>query len=324
MFAKLGGIFQGWLGIPLKTGLIFWLGGFFLWLFTIINWDAIDKLRFNKTLADKERYVVKEWVGIWDFLRNIQESELVLFILILVSLILLSGVLVKTVQFKLLRLCEGYGWFNILLEWRIEYYEKQYVQDLARWKILEKKLSTSSLNLLENREYAGLDRKMVLAPAASLRMPTRLGNILRGYEQRPYEKYGLDSIICWSRLWLVLPESIQKELSAARDALDETIQIIAWGILFFIWTSLSWFALPIALFLIGWGYHLALDAAEIYGQLIEATFDMYRHLLYKALNRELPKDSEAERVAGLELTRYLWRGGSNPNASKDTKLILPK
>lgn len=308
MFAKLGGIFQGWLGTPLKTGLVFWLGGFFLWLFTIINWNAIDKLQFNKTLADKERYIVKEWVGIWDFLRNLQESELILLILILVSFILLSGALVKAFQFKILRVCEGYGWFNFLLKWRTEHYEKQYIEDLARWEILNKKAEDNLLNLIESREYAELDKKMVLAPASALRMPTRLGNILRGYEQRPYEKYGLDSIICWSRLWLVLPESTQKELSATRDALDEAIQLIAWGILFFIWTSLNWLAIPIALLLMWGGYRLALNAADIYGQLIEATFDVHRHLLYEALRREIPKDAKEEMEAGLKLTKDLWRG----------------
>ena len=44
MFAKLSGILQGWLGAPLRTGLIFWLGGLILWLLHILNWQTVNRL----------------------------------------------------------------------------------------------------------------------------------------------------------------------------------------------------------------------------------------------------------------------------------------
>lgn len=328
MFAKLSGVFQSWLSTPLKTSLFFWLGGFFLWLFSIINWNAIDKLRFNngklpldKLLADKERYVIKEWESIWDFLRTMQESETILLILILTTLIALSSVIVKALQFELLRLLEGYNWSNYGLHWfyirKIQFYENKYQQKLNRWSELDAKvLQKQPLTSKELLIYTKLKREIASTPDISPPMPTRLGNLLRNYELRPYEKYGLNSIICWSRLWLLLPESTQKELSAARDALDEAIQLIAWGILFFIWIMWSWFAIPIALLLMWGGYKLALKAADIYGQLIEATFDIHRELLYKALKREMPTDPSKERQAGLELTRYLWRGADNSPPQK--------
>ncbi|AUI68946.1 hypothetical protein [Beggiatoa leptomitoformis] len=316
MFAKLSGVFQGWLSTPLKTSLFFWLGGFFLWLFSIINWEAIDKLRFNKVLADKERYITKDWLGVWDFLRTMQESEMIVLILILTTLIVLSSAIVKALQFELLRLLEGYNWSDYGLHWfyvkKIQFYENQYQQRLNRWSELDAKvLQKQPLTSKESLIYTKLKGEIASTSDITPPMPTRLGNILRGYEQRSYKKYGLDSIICWSRLWLVLPESTQKELSATRDALDEAIQLVAWGILFFIWTIWSWFAPSIALFLICSGYLLALKAADIYGQLIEATFDVHRHLLYEALRLEMPKDPEAEKQAGLALTHYLWRGSNN-------------
>jgi hypothetical protein len=328
MFAKLSGLFQGWLGIPLKTGLVFWLGGFFLWLLHIINWEVINKLRANQPVADNERFVIGAWKGIWHFLRTLQEHETAILIVALVAIVLLSGVFVQAIQFKLLRSLEGYGWFwdyfeSLRLK-RIQHYEEKYQKDLKRWKELTKKTYDNSLTISESREYAQLDKKVTPAPRMpEHRMPTRLGNILRGYEQRPYKKYGLDVIICWSRLWLVLPKEVQAELSANRQALDESIQLIVWSILFFIWIIWSWLAIPIAIVLMIVGYLFALKAADIYGQLIEATFDVHRGLLYKALNREIPKDPDKEKEAGLELTRYLWRGGKNPDLSEDTKIILP-
>ncbi len=59
-----------------------------------------------------------------------------------------------------------------------------------------------------------------------------------------------------------------------------------------------------ACFAYGW----AVDAASIYANLIEATFDLHRQLLYQALNVPLPQDPDEERRAGKWLTDRLWRG----------------
>jgi hypothetical protein len=55
-------------------------------------------------------------------------------------------------------------------------------------------------------------------------------------------------------------------------------------------------------------YYWALDAARNYGELIEATFDLHRHLLYQSLRWNLPDKPSEERQRGHELTEYLWRG----------------
>jgi len=307
MFAKLSGILQDWLGAPLRTGLIFWLGGLILWL-------------FNHRLTDGERLIQQEWLGVWDFLRQMQEKEALLALIILIAMILLSGILVKTLQFRLLRWLEGYGWPPWLRSWRVNHYEKQYQKKLTRWRELAKKHRNHSITPTELWEYGTLDKEMVRSPESTLRMPTRLGNILRGYEQRPREKYGLDMIICWPRLWLLLPKGTQEELTAVRATLDEAIQIIAWGILFLIWTIWNgWLALLIAMLLMWGGYRLALHTADIYGQLLEATFDVHRHLLYQSLRWYLPEDATEEKKQGAALMRYLWRGDDSQKLKNTIK-----
>ncbi len=158
----------------------------------------------------------------------------------------------------------------------------------------------------EEEEYARLDWRLRQAPADFNRlMPTRLGNLLRVAETRPSDKYGLDAVTCWSRLWLVLPESVQKDLTEARAELNLGAQVWLWSLLFLIWGILAWWAIPVGLLAALLTYRWMLDAAANYGELIEAAFDIYRFELYKSLHWPLPTDSDDERQKGLEITQYL-------------------
>lgn len=53
----------------------------------------------------------------------------------------------------------------------------------------------------------GLDGK------PSVLRPTLLGNVMAAYEDYPLSRYGMDPVFYWYRVWLKLPESIQKEYS---------------------------------------------------------------------------------------------------------------
>ncbi|MDJ0592707.1 MAG: hypothetical protein QNJ72_22415 [Pleurocapsa sp. MO_226.B13] len=163
------------------------------------------------------------------------------------------------------------------------------------------------LTLKEEEEYARLDWRLRQAPADYNRflMPTRLGNLLRAAETRPYDKYRLDAVTCWSRLWLVLPESAQKELTEARAELNLGARFWLWSLLFLIWSIWTWWAIPIGLLSALLVYRWMLSAATNYGELIEAAFDIYRFELYKSLHWPLPTDSDNERQKGLEITQYL-------------------
>jgi hypothetical protein len=158
---------------------------------------------------------------------------------------------------------------------------------------------------------------MHLPSTADQLLPTRLGNILRATERRPDERYGLDAIICWSRLWLLLPDTTRKDLQAARAELNNAARLWLWSILFSIWTVLgAWWAIPIACLTAGVTYYSwILDAATTYADLIDATFDVHRTLLYKSLRWQLPATAAAEIEAGKQLTAYLWSGAdpSTPN-----------
>jgi hypothetical protein len=145
-------------------------------------------------------------------------------------------------------------------------------------------------------------------------MPTRTGNILRAAEVRPMGKYGLDAVIVWPHLWLVMPDGTRQELAAVRTALDDAAAAVIWGLAFCLFTPLAWWALPTGLVVamaaaVWW----VPDRAETFADLIDAVYDLHRIALYEQLRWPLPDTPEQERTAGDQITQYLWRGTSPPD-----------
>ena len=139
-------------------------------------------------------------------------------------------------------------------------------------------------------------------------MPTKLGNILRAAENRPSERYGLVTTICWPCLWLLLPDDTKKEITEARATLDTAARIIFWSILFLVWTFWAWWVPLVTIVVAFWAYRWALSAAEVYGDLLEAAFDLHRFSLYEALRFPSPNDTSEEKKRGEQLTAYLFYG----------------
>lgn len=225
-------------------------------------------------------------------------------------LIVASAFVIQRFDLPVLRFLEGYWhpWLRPLRRWLIAKEAKRSQLISVRWQTL-KRLNSSQLTAEQGDELIQLDWQQLHLPLPNQLMPTSLGNILRAAEQRPLEKYGLDAIVCWSRLWLILPDAVKKDLQEARADLNTAVRFLLWSLLFIIWTIWAWWAAPVGIISAIFAYYYwALDAARNYGELIEATFDLHRHLLYQSLRWGLPADPVEERRVGRQLTEYLWRG----------------
>jgi hypothetical protein len=312
---KLADVLQSWIAIPLKSGLVFWMGGLVAWFWHIIDWTAVHD-KFNPSTIAPVSLIQAKWQPLWYWINNeIKPEHGILLIFSIFFIMTLTTVLVKRFEVVILRFLEGYSWPIRLRSYIISKKQKGfwkwgYEKKEKRFQALANKAYDNpyALTREEREEYAGLDQEFMSLPDLDRRMPTRLGNILRAAEHRPQEKYGLDVIICWPRLWLVLPEATKTELTQARNNLDDAAIIWLWAVLFIIWTVWTWWAIPIALFLMLVAYHWMIQAAEIYGQLLESSFDLYRSLLYKSLRWPLPTNPAEEYKQGEQLTAYLWRG----------------
>jgi hypothetical protein len=270
----------------LAPALAFWGGGLLIWVLKG-NWGPFSRL-FQLTA--------------------IQAGFLIVLLLVLV---ILSNILVGSLGLPLLRLFEGY-WtlfpFNhlrlaitrqVASNWNRKF-EGEY-QDLAT--------RFDQLNPVELQRYEHLEADLITGypKRQNLFLPTRTGNLLRAAEEYPQHWYGLQAYLTWPRLWMLLPESTQKEISAARDNLDTSVLWLAWGILFSAWCGLTGWAVAISVLAAVLFARRMYTSAGVYGDLICAAYDLHRLDLYQSLGWPAPKTPEEEREQGEALTQFLRR-----------------
>lgn len=266
-------------------------------------------------------------IGWHNMVSNIKHLDESLWWVVLVGgllLVLASSLVVQMIVLPVLRLLEGYFplWLMPLHQFLVEQ-ERTRIKPLhERYKELggkqyqvttDKQVVHMPLSREEQEEFVYLEQQLQQVPSdPNDIMPTRLGNILRAAERHSLKRYGLDAIVCWQRLWLVMPDTARKEIGTARTNLDTTIRAFIWGALLVVWAWWGGWLIPISIALatvVMWGsYKQALQVANIYGDLIESAFDLYRMDLYDALNLPRPANSDEEIASGKRLTQYLYRG----------------
>lgn len=235
------------------------------------------------------------------------------------------GIVVARLTTPVLRLLEGYGpaWPEALRKKRIEALRQRHSSDVEAWQRLQSAvMSGKQVDQEERASHARLDRLLHLRPADPAQfMATKIGNILKAAEQRPRDKYGLDTVIVWPRLWLVMPDTARQELASARRSLDASVAAAVWAALFAVVVlALLGFSPVHAWWLGGVGflsgtavaasviYWWVPNRASVFGALVESAFDLYRFGLYEQLRWPAPSQPATEQSSGRVLTAYLWRG----------------
>jgi hypothetical protein len=163
----------------------------------------------------------------------------------LLWLVLVVSLVVQPLQFRLVQLLEGY-WESTPLASLAEPCAK--VQALRRTAVEEanmvdfqteaERAATTSTpppghDAAEADEVEQSKRRQMLAragrAASDLRylyprpdrlMPTRLGNALRAAEDRAGERYGLDTVTTWPRLFPLIPDKLAAGVIDLRNQLD--------------------------------------------------------------------------------------------------------
>jgi hypothetical protein len=220
-----GKLADQWITTILTPAFVFWAGGFVVWIIHS-GWASLKPLeiQFNQ-------------------LPSTLQIALLIGGLLGVAI---SSIVVQRLDLVTLRFLEGYWprfltWLGLysFFVWQ----QKKRLDTLRNSysKLVIEEKQRGFLPREKHRERVALDLKLRLAPQDPEQyMPTKLGNILLAAENRPMEKYGLVTAICWPRLWLLLPDGTKKELAEARASLDTAARIVLWSFLFLVWTNWAW------------------------------------------------------------------------------------
>lgn len=163
-------------------------------------------------------------------------------------------------------------------------------------------------------------------------MPTRLGNILRAAEDHALDRYAINAIVAWPRLYVLLPDQFTTALAAAKTPVDLMAVTGALAILFTV------IATPIAAVMLSLyaavaccaggllvaclAYEGAVQAARPYAQLVRAGFDVHRGLLLDAMGMRRPRTYGEERDQWRQLS-HLWLQGAPEGAAGASLLGYP-
>ncbi|WP_329016110.1 hypothetical protein OG271_09905 [Micromonospora rifamycinica] len=267
----------------LGAALVFLVGGMLAWLSSHGGWARLVEL-------------------------GAQAEELPTLVVLAVVAGLLAAAfaaasVVRLLNRPVLRLLEGYWTWPLqpLRAWLVG-------RKAVRRAVLEAELRKFS-SRGERAKQVPAEKRLHRMPAPRWMMPTRLGNVLRAAETRPAEKYGLDAVVVWPHLWMVLPEQVRLDVGAARTALDRSTATLIWAVAFLPFGMWSLWALAAGAVLTAWAVWLWIPyQAARYADVLEACYDMHRQTLYERLRWPLPTDPDDERIQGEVLTTYLVRG----------------
>ena len=233
------------------------------------------------------------------------------------TLVATSTIVVRRVTTPVLRLMEGYwpAWLDRRAGRRRDQAADKKAADDKAWQERQRDTEHGEPSAQRREELSRLEHRRRHRPVLDGElMPTRVGNILRAAETRPLHRYGLDAVVIWPRLWLVLPEPAVQELTGARAALDASVAAAIWGAGFVVFTPWAWWAAPAGIAIAAAAPSWWVPArAEVFADLVEAAYDLYRTDLYRQLRWPLPATPAEEHASGSMLTRYLLRGSNHPH-----------
>ncbi|MFD5819372.1 hypothetical protein [Streptomyces sp. NPDC127038] len=125
---------------------------------------------------------------------------------------------------------------------------------------------------------AEIDRLTALRDRIALaepQRPTMTGDRFAGTGTRLRNQYGIDLASSWTRLWLVLPDTVQAELRASRAGFGAAVEGTTWAACYFALGLCWWPAALIGLTVGLLAWSRGRRAAVLHAQLVESAADLH-------------------------------------------------
>ena len=269
----------------------------------------------------------------WQVAGSLSELDTTRMLAVSFVTLLLSGLLFH-LNIPLIRFYEGYswqeGWFG---QWRIRHYEKRFDAIQARWRgmrtLLRAMADKSSEDYVEIRDWRdriGVRRNRALPGEKHLVLPTRLGNVIRSFEEYPRMQYGIDAIALWPHLLQVIDKDRAAGIEEEKIGVDFMLNtsflltVLAAATLYAglanqltqaVQTKTLWpWLMQLAVFVsLAYGFYLgAINRAEGWGDAVRAAFEANRWTLLRQLGYlEGPATLEAERDLWTYISQQILR-----------------
>ncbi|HEY9652788.1 MAG TPA: hypothetical protein V6C95_19180 [Coleofasciculaceae cyanobacterium] len=151
--------------------------------------------------------------------------------------------------------------------------------------------------------------------------PTSFGNAYASAEEYSYERYGIDSVLFWTRLRGLMQDKApghSLQLTQQKTVLDLAINSAflssllaleaALTMIFSRYHNLLLVLAVTALILSISFYKSSVAAIQVLGELIKTSFDYHRGLVLEAFNLNMPDDLSKEQVIWVKLATFIRRG----------------
>jgi len=223
--------------------------------------------------------------------------------------VVVLAVITGTQVVAMTRLLEGY--------WRWPWADAT-LGRLGRWREANRRGKLGN-----DKSAMGYQRLYLAFPPQSPVMPTRLGNALRAAESYPgdEQRWGIDAVFWWPRLYLILPDSARTQVDDARAGLDQLVVLTMLSAAFgTVALALSCAGLNLTVglgcaagaFLLSRGSYLAaVTSAAVFGDLVRSCYDLFRGDLLTRLGWPMPPTLKRERQLWGALGQQLYRRGTS-------------
>lgn len=139
--------------------------------------------------------------------------------------------------------------------------------------------------------------------------PTWMGDRVHAVDQIARDRYGLDLAFAWPRLWLVLPDIVRTEITAADAAFAAAVAAGTWAWPYALLGTVWWPAALIAIGVGATGWARARAAITDLAALSEAALDLHGRTLATALGVAVPDTTGPLTITeGEQLTALIRKG----------------
>lgn len=249
------------------------------------------------------------------------------FVLTAVSVAL--AISLQPLQFRLVQLLEGY-WPAWAPTWvaRVGVWSQGRRRDrmIRRISITSRASSSAAQTAAAEKSQTAEIQVRERFPAEDRLLPTALGNALRAAEDRVGQRYGLESVVIWPRLFRLLPPEVQTALDDEVTQLDVSARLACtWAIAASVGSGFLlrdlhalaqhplWMVLALGVWVLArLSYSAAIESAIAHGSDLEVAIDLYRCRVVDAMR--LPptrKLSQERKVFGQLCRLFATHGKSN-------------